>query len=129
MGEGAVLPVAKNKALRAVDLLVRDVELRHVHNLVPLVLQGLYLLVERIARLFGPQVALTCVIERLQPSVDAPYLSMGPTRDAEFAAEFLEDGLADVDALAHLEEGHLKVLGELLESEFLLACGDNATRR
>lgn len=56
-------------------------------------------------------------------------LSMGPTRDAEFAAEFLEDRLADVDALADLEEGHLKVLGELLEREFLLARSDNASRR
>lgn len=54
---------------------------------------------------------------------------MGPARDAEFAAEFLEDRLADVNALADLEEGHLKVLGQLLERELLLARSDNATRR
>ncbi len=39
VGEGAILPVAKDKALRAMDLLVRDVELRDVHNLFPLVPQ------------------------------------------------------------------------------------------
>lgn len=54
MSEGAVFPVAKDKALRAVDLLVRDIELRDGDDLFPFSLEGLYLLVERLARLFGP---------------------------------------------------------------------------
>ncbi len=50
-------------------------------------------------------------------------LAVWPARDTEVATYLFEDGLADVYALAHLEEGELKVLGKLQEGQLFLADG------